>query len=195
MQNDRRHFLVAGAAGMTTLLAPNISLACFCRRRRRASIGICAAPPPSHPADHGFTGGPGTDESLLASNYPACPIWAPQPPLIANPSSISPKVAQTFKVFGEGLHAWGLAGGSFNPSVTDYYHSTAVTWVVCGGVSTATGSGAYDSLTFSASETGSSSGLKSVLLITVTLSPKPHDQGWKLCLPQNWLSQQVTYST
>jgi hypothetical protein len=194
MQNDRRRFLVAGAAGMTTLLlAPQVSLACFCRRRRHAPATACAGPRPSHGAEYRSAIAHGREGSLLLRTYPACPVWSPQNPWIPDASNISASTPHAFTIFGAGLSAWQTAGGSFRPNVSDYYNPSTVIWgsyivdPVVPGMP-----GQFDSLTFSASETGSSPG-GSYLLITVTLSPKPGST-WPPCPGNSWAPQPVTYT-
>ena len=140
MQNDRRRFLVGGAAGLTSILVPNASLACFCCRRRRIGASV------SQDADPRLN----------------CPFFNADP-TIPNASSITPNSTQSFTVSGTGVSRWSQLGGSFTPSVVD--NNSAATWGPC----TVTNVGSDNTLTFTASETGSTSGTTSNITITVTL--------------------------
>jgi hypothetical protein len=139
MHNNRRRFVAAGAAGLTTLLVPNVAEACFCRRCRRAAAE------------------PGTLYVVrpLPSAHVNCAFWSPS---IAPPSgSLTKGTAYTFGAQGYGLYnafigGEGLGAGTFCPSITDTDNPATVRWgsYSVQGVSNATGTSGQDVLTFKA---------------------------------------------
>ena len=159
MENDRRRFLIGGAAGLTTILVPNVSLACFCRRRRR----VCAS---------------GCKGYEFLKN---CPVFNPSPSV---PNSVTANTPEYFTVYGTDVYGWAQEGGVFYPAVVDDYG--AATWGPC----TVSNVGPDNSLTFYASETGSTPGTHSTITITVTLPAfnNCNQATW------TWPPQAVTYS-
>ena len=169
--NDRRRFLVGGAAGLTTILVPKVSLACFCCRRRR-----------------GYT--PLSNGSLVV-NCQAKQAFVP--PGIPDAGGMKPSIGHQFIVYGFGLVAWYTNGAAFSPIkvVDNNVSTTGAVWgpgSFTGVASDNTGGGAWDSkMTFTASETGSMPNTSGSLSITVTLSGNGCSAIW------SWAPQTVTY--
>ena len=170
MQNDRRRFLVGGAAGLTTILVPNVSLARSCCRRRRPCAGV-----------------------NNTSEFRNCVSFAPVSCYIPDASMIRPSTVESFRVYGTNLYNWynNGQGGTFTPTVVDTL--SGATWGTCtvNGVTQDNGDSWDSYLTFSSSETGSSSGSSGSLTITITLSAYNGCGGatW------TWMRQPVTYSS
>jgi hypothetical protein len=169
MQNDRRRFLVAGAAaGLAPLLVPDKLLACCCRPRGHAR---CRA-------------------SERVSPYLNCPAgfqWSSMNPKIPDYKNLTQGVPHNITVFGTGLANWIQNVGYPYVGIADENNPFGVIWGSYTNVGWMAGSsGNPDQWTFSAVENGSSPGSSSIT-ITVTLSPLGGCRG-------TWINQPVTYA-
>jgi hypothetical protein len=165
MQNNRRHFLLAGGAGLATLLVPNISQACFCPHRRRNRCETTADQQP----------------------FSTCPLtWSATNPWIPDAAHLTPSTAHNITVYGTGLVTWANNGGGFWVSVSDD-NSSGVNWMPVASVSLVAGTGGNpDAWTFSESETGSTPGSSSIT-ITIALNAFGRCAG-------TWSRRPVTYT-
>lgn len=173
MRNNRRGFVISGAAGLTAFLAPNVAEACFCRRCRRASAGL-----KQHVVQF---------ETLSTMH---CPAWGS----ITLPTSpLQPSTSYSFKISGTGLYAAYVAGAVFSPLIIDYNNLSSVTWGSYNYLPVVQGTGGNpDTLTINATYTvasGATPNPNGVLTITVTISSPPNT-----CALGQWANQLVTYS-
>ncbi len=177
MGDNRRGFVIGGAAGLTALLAPNVAVACFCRRCRRASAGLATSAVPAH-------------GRLVIVSSMHCPAWGG----ITLPSgTLQPNTSYKFSTYGSGLYAAYLAGAVFSPLIIDYNNLSSVTWGSYNYPPVVQGTGGNpDTFSFNAAytvTTGSTPNPNGILTITVTISSPPNT-----CQPGSWPNQLVTYS-
>jgi hypothetical protein len=172
MRNNRRGFVISGAAGLTAFLAPNVAEACFCRRCRRASARLTHYVVPSE---------------ILSTFH--CPAWG----ALALPTSpLQPNTSYPFTIHGSGLYAAYVAGAVFSPLIIDYNNLSSVSWGSYNYPPVVQGTGGNpDTLTVNAAYTtsGSTPNPNGILTITVTISSPPNT-----CIGGTWANQLVTYS-
>ena len=166
MQNNRRHFLFAGGAGLANLLVPNVSQACFCPRRCRN----------------------GSETPSRERAFNTCPLtWSATNPWIPDAANITLSTPHNITVFGSGLVNWANNGGGFWVSISDN-NNPGVSWVPVASVSLVAGTGGNpDAWTFSESETGSTPGSSSIT-ITIALNAFGRCGG-------TWANRPVTYTS
>jgi hypothetical protein len=170
MPNDRRRFLVAGIAGLATLLMPKISLAGIFHRRSKAR----------------------NQTTVVTAPVRMCPAyvrWSPTDPSIPDAQKMTPSVDHSITVSGSGLATWVNNGGAFYPSVVD--DNNYAQWTVNPNGSTLVqgSGGSPDYFTFLASETGSTAGTSSTITITIALTPSGG------CAGPPWRNRPVQYTS
>jgi len=178
MRNNRRGFVVGGAAGLTALLAPNVAQACFCRRCRHAAAQptTCVAP-----------------SSFRILNTIHCPsglVWSTTiPPLIPDALNMTAKAPHAFTIYGAGLYANFVGGVTFIALISDPNDSSVVWGSYNYPPVTQGAAGKPDSFKFYATETGSTPGTTSTLNITVTLGTP-----YNTCPGIYWGDQAIKYA-
>lgn len=177
MHNNRRRFVAAGAAGLTTLLVPNVAEARFC--------GCCQEASDRKKVEVKKTG-------LVVSTTPYCPMFTGFSGItlvssgtITTPATLQRGIQYTFTFTGTNLYSTfvGSVGTPtyppiiFIPAIADSNNNNpaSVLWgsYNYGLVTQGTGGGA-DTFTFNASytvPTGATPTTPGNLTITVTLYP------------------------
>ncbi len=181
MANDRRRFLTAGVAGLAALLVPKLSFGGIFHRRRVAQTSVCVEETTAY-----------VEESSLKSH--ACPAYlrwyTTTPASIPDANSITQNDQHTMSVTGTGLITYITnTGQPFYITITDDNYTPPIHWTpnMDGATVTPGNSGGPDTLTFTASETGSTPGVPSNITITIALTPTGACAGV-------WRAQPVTYS-
>jgi hypothetical protein len=182
MHNNRRGFVIGGAAGLTALLAPNVAQACFCRRCRRAAAQVPAL---ALPAALPYS-------THLTPSSMHCPInfaWSSTPPSIPDATNMTANAPHSFTLTGTGLYTCFVGGSTFVASIVDNAVDTRVVWGSYNYPAVTQGSsGNPDSFKFFATETGSTAGTSSTITITVSLSLP-----YALCPGITWSNIPITY--
>jgi hypothetical protein len=184
MRNNRRGFVIGGAAGLTGLLAPNVAQACFCRRCRHASVRptTCAVPALSATPLSGH---------VITFNSIHCPTWGG---ITLPPGILQPNTSYPFITSGTGLYAAYLAGAVFSPLIIDYNNLSSVSWGSYWHGPVVPGSGGNpDTLTINSAyivASGTTPNSSGILTITVTITSPPNG-----CGQGSWQNQLVTYSS